>query len=97
MATKTSRIVKAADGKLVSDFGARRAHNMDAAVYGARASYIGGAAGTATVLAGQMFGIPVSGTMAHSWGRYDCHNRLVGIHDCALRKGIDISMKLKVF
>ena len=43
---------------------------MDAAVYGARASYIGGAAGTATVLAGQMFDIPVSGTMAHSWVMY---------------------------
>ena len=70
VATKTARIVKAAEGKMVSDFGARRAHNMDAAVYGARASYIGGAAGTATVLAGQMFGIPVSGTMAHSWVMY---------------------------
>ena len=70
VATKTARIVKAAEGKAVSDFGARRAHNMDAAVYGARASYIGGAAGTATVLAGQMFGIPVSGTMAHSWVMY---------------------------
>lgn len=70
VATKTSRIVKAAEGKSVSDFGARRAHNMDAAVYGARASYIGGASGTATVLAGQMFGIPVSGTMAHSWVMY---------------------------
>lgn len=70
VATKTRRIVKAAEGKAVSDFGARRAHNMDAAVYGARASYIGGAAGTATVLAGQMFGIPVSGTMAHSWVMY---------------------------
>jgi nicotinate phosphoribosyltransferase len=70
VATKTRRIVKAAEGKAVSDFGARRAHNMDAAVYGARASYIGGAAGTATVLAGQMFGIPVGGTMAHSWVMY---------------------------
>lgn len=70
VATKTARIVRAAEGKMVSDFGARRAHNMDAAVYGARASYIGGAAGTATVLAGQMFGIPVSGTMAHSWVMY---------------------------
>lgn len=70
VATKTARIVKAAEGKGVSDFGARRAHNMDAAVYGARASYIGGANGTATVLAGQMFGIPVSGTMAHSWVMY---------------------------
>ena len=54
-------------GRAVSDFGARRAHNMDAAVYGARAAYIGGAVGTATVLAGQMFNIPISGTMAHSW------------------------------
>ncbi len=67
IATKTNRIVRAAKGKPVSDFGARRAHNVDAAVYGARAAYIGGAAGTATVLAGQMFGIPISGTMAHSW------------------------------
>ena len=67
IATKTRRIVKAAEGRAVSDFGARRAHNMDAAVYGARAAYIGGAMSTATVLAGQMFDIPVSGTMAHSW------------------------------
>ncbi len=67
IATKTRRIVNAAKGRLVSDFGARRAHNMDAAVYGARAAYIGGASSTATVLAGKMFGIPVSGTMAHSW------------------------------
>lgn len=67
IATKTNRIIRAAKGKPVSDFGARRAHNVDAAVYGARAAYIGGAAGTATVLAGKMFGIPISGTMAHSW------------------------------
>ena len=70
IATKTRRIVKAAKGRSVSDFGARRAHNMDAAVYGARAAYIGGAASTATVLAGKMFDIPVSGTMAHSWVMY---------------------------
>lgn len=70
IATKTSRIVHAARGRPVSDFGARRAHNMDAAVYGARAAYIGGAVGSATVLAGKMFGIPVSGTMAHSWVMY---------------------------
>ncbi|MCM1253265.1 MAG: nicotinate phosphoribosyltransferase [Clostridium sp.] len=67
IATKTNRIVQAAGGKPVSDFGARRAHNVDAAVYGARAAYIGGAASTATVLAGKMFDIPISGTMAHSW------------------------------
>ena len=70
IATKTSRIVRAAEGRAVSDFGARRAHNMDAAVYGARAAYIAGAVGTATVLAGQKFNIPVSGTMAHSWVMY---------------------------
>ena len=70
IATKTRRIVKAARGRAVSDFGARRAHNVDAAVYGARAAYIGGATGTATVLAGQMFDIPISGTMAHSWVMY---------------------------
>ena len=70
IATKTQRIVRAADGRPVSDFGARRAHNMDAAVYGARAAYIGGASGTATVLAGQEFGIPTGGTMAHSYVMY---------------------------
>lgn len=67
IATKTRRIVRAAKGRAVSDFGARRAHNMDAAIYGARAAYIGGAVSTATVLAGKMFNIPISGTMAHSW------------------------------
>ena len=70
IATKASRIVRAAQGRAVSDFGARRAHNMDAAVLGARAAYIGGANGTATVLSGQLFGIPVGGTMAHSWVMY---------------------------
>lgn len=70
IATKTRRIVKSAKGRAVTDFGARRAHNMDAAVYGARAAYIGGALGTATVLAGRMFDIPISGTMAHSWIMY---------------------------
>ena len=70
IATKASRIVRAAQGRAVSDFGARRAHNMDAAVLGARAAYIGGVNGTATVLSGQLFGIPVGGTMAHSWVMY---------------------------
>lgn len=67
IATKARRIVRAAKGRLVSDFGARRAHNMDAATYGARAAFIGGVHSTATVSAGQMFNIPLSGTMAHSW------------------------------
>lgn len=70
IATKTQRIVRSAAGRAVSDFGARRAHNMDAAVYGARAAVIGGAVGTATLLAGQLFDLPVSGTMAHSWVMY---------------------------
>nr|MCR5453084.1 nicotinate phosphoribosyltransferase [Lachnospiraceae bacterium] len=70
VATKTRRIVRAAAGRAVSDFGARRAHNMDAAIYGARAAFIGGVVGTATVSAGQQFDIPVSGTMAHSWVMY---------------------------
>lgn len=70
VATKARRIVKAAAGRSVSDFGARRAHNMDAAIYGSRACYIGGVDSTATVIAGQMFQIPVSGTMAHSFIMY---------------------------
>ncbi len=67
IATKTRRIVKAAEGRPIFDFGARRAHNVDAAVYGARAAYIGGASGTSNVMAGKQFGIPLNGTMAHSW------------------------------
>ncbi len=70
IATKARRIVRSAEGRFVSDFGARRAHNMDAATYGARAAFIGGVNGTATVSAGQLFKIPVSGTMAHSWVMY---------------------------
>ena len=66
IATKASRIVRAAQGRAVSDFGARRAHNMDAAVYGARAAYIGGASGPAPVLAGPGFGVPGKGTMGPS-------------------------------
>ena len=70
IATKARRVVRAAQGRAVSDFGARRAHNNDAAVYGARAALIGGVNSTATVLAGQLFDIPVGGTMAHSWVMY---------------------------
>lgn len=70
IATKANRVVRAAQGRAVSDFGARRAHNNDAAVLGARACYIGGVTGTATVSAGQCFDIPVGGTMAHSWVMY---------------------------
>ena len=67
IATKANRIILASKGRSVSDFGARRAHNIDSALYGAKAAYIGGVNSTATTLAGQLFNIPVSGTMAHSW------------------------------
>lgn len=67
IATKARRIVRAADGRAIMEFGARRAHNFDSATYGARAAYIGGATGTATTYAGQKFGMPVLGTMAHSF------------------------------
>ena len=67
IATKARRIVKAAKGRAIMEFGARRAHNFDSANSGARAAYIGGVAGTATTYAGQKFGMPVLGTMAHSF------------------------------
>lgn len=67
IATKTKRIVRAAGGRAIMEFGARRAHNFDAATYGARAAYIGGVVGTATTYAGEKFGMPVLGTMAHSF------------------------------
>jgi len=67
IATKANRIVRQAKGRPVFEFGARRAQGYDGANYGARAAYIGGVAGTATVSAGQMFNIPVIGTMAHSF------------------------------
>lgn len=67
IATKARRIVQAAKGKAVMEFGARRAHNFDSAIQGARAAYIAGAAGSATTEAGAEFGIPVMGTMAHSF------------------------------
>lgn len=67
IATKARRIVQAARGKAVMEFGARRAHNFDSAIQGARAAYIAGAAGSATTEAGAEFSIPVMGTMAHSF------------------------------
>jgi nicotinate phosphoribosyltransferase len=67
IATKASRIVDSAKGRLVIDFGSRRAHGVDAGLKAARASYIGGCGGTSNVLAGKLYGIPVFGTMAHSY------------------------------
>ena len=67
IATKSNRIVRAAQGRPVSEFGSRRAQGPDAAVLGARASYIAGCAGTACTLADRVYGSPAGGTMAHSW------------------------------
>ncbi|CAM3108719.1 nicotinate phosphoribosyltransferase [Sporolactobacillus spathodeae] len=67
IATKASRICRVAGKRPVMEFGSRRAQGYDGAIYGARAAIIGGCAATANTLAGMMFDIPVSGTMAHSW------------------------------
>ena len=67
IATKSNRIVRAAGGRPVMEFGSRRAQGYDGAIFGARAAYIGGCAGTACTIAEKMFGIPALGTMAHSW------------------------------
>lgn len=67
IATKASRIVRAAKGKAVLEFGARRAHGYDASIYGARAAYIGGVLGTSNTIVEYQFGIPALGTMAHSF------------------------------
>ena len=67
IATKSNRIVRAAEGRAVSEFGSRRAQGADGALLGARASYIAGCAGTACAMADQMFHTPATGTMAHSW------------------------------
>lgn len=67
IATKANRIVRAANGKAISEFGSRRAHGPDAAVLGARAAYIGGCAATACTLTDLEYGVPATGTMAHAW------------------------------
>lgn len=67
IATKASRMVRAARGRPISEFGSRRAHGEDAAVYGARAAYIGGCTGTACTLSDKLYDVPAGGTMAHSW------------------------------
>ncbi len=67
IATKASRIVRAANGRAISEFGSRRAQGADAAILGARAAYIGGVAGTACAIADEAYGVPATGTMAHSW------------------------------
>lgn len=65
--TKANRMVRAAKGRPIMEFGSRRAQGYDAAILGARAAYIGGVVGTACVIADRLYGIPALGTMAHSW------------------------------
>ena len=67
IATKSNRIVRAAEGRPVMEFGSRRAQGASGAVYGARAAFIGGVSGTACTISDRMFGVPALGTMAHSW------------------------------
>ncbi len=67
IATKANRIVRAAEGRTIMEFGTRRAHGASSAIYGARAAYIGGCVGTACAIAERDYDIPALGTMAHSW------------------------------
>ena len=67
IATKANRVVRAAKGRAVMEFGSRRAQGVDGAVVGARAAYIGGVHGTACAVSDQLYGVPAVGTMAHSW------------------------------
>jgi nicotinate phosphoribosyltransferase len=67
IATKANRIVRAAEGRTVLEFGSRRAQGTDAAILGARAAYIAGCGGTACTVTDKLYGVPASGTMAHSW------------------------------
>ena len=91
IATKSSRIVSAAKGRPVMEFGARRAHSIDAAVYGARAAMIGGCVGTSCMYTSQKYNVPTTGTMAHSWiqsfdTEYDAFKAYAEIYpdDCTL-------------
>jgi len=73
IATKANRVVRAAKGRSVFEFGSRRAQGADGAILGARAAYIGGCDGTACALSDQLYGVPAGGTMAHSWVQmFDC-------------------------
>lgn len=67
IATKANRIVRAARGRTVLEFGSRRAQGADAAIIGARAAYIGGCNGTACTISDELYGVPAGGTMAHAW------------------------------
>ena len=73
IATKASRLARAAKGRAISEFGSRRAQGADAAILGARAAFIGGVGSTACTIADEVYGVPATGTMAHSWVQmFDC-------------------------
>ena len=85
IATKANRIVRAAGGRAVLEFGSRRAQGAHGALMGARAAYIGGCEGTACALGDQVFGVPAFGTMAHSWiqmfeSEYDAFKTYCGLY-----------------
>jgi len=91
IATKANRIVRAAQGREVIEFGSRRAQSYDAAIYGARAAYIGGCSATACTILERDYGVPAVGTMAHSWvqmfdSEYEAFARYARLypHNCTL-------------
>jgi nicotinate phosphoribosyltransferase len=92
IASKASRVVTAAGDRAVMEFGARRAHGTDAALFAARSAFLAGCAGTSFVEAGRRFGIPLSGTMAHSWvmaapserQAFEDYSRIFGGHSILL-------------
>ncbi len=91
IATKSNRIVRAAQGRTVMEFGSRRAHGYSSAILGARAAYIAGCVGTACTISDKFFGIPALGTMAHSWvqmfpSEYDAFKAYATVYpdDCTL-------------
>ena len=91
IATKSNRIVRAAQGRAVMEFGSRRAHGYSSAILGARAAYIAGCVGTACTISDKFFGIPALGTMAHSWvqmfpGEYEAFRAYAEVYpdDCTL-------------
>ena len=92
IATKANRIVRAAQGRAVSEFGSRRAQGADGAILGARAAYIGGVSSTACTLTDRDYGVPAGGTMAHSWVQmfdteyeaFDTYCRLYPENPCLL-------------
>jgi len=94
--SKAARMVLAAPGKLLLDFGARYAHGAEAALMAARASYVAGFAGTATVLAGKKFGIPIFGTMAHSF-ILTHHDELAAFEDFARERPDSVILLIDTF